>query len=195
MTSKMQFTSIPKNPLFHRGAAFRPIQQTTHAALRLARWLTGSLLCMVAMSSFAGGLKVGDAFPDFSGFKIEGKLPEMKNKVVLVDFWASWCAPCKAAFRAMDELQKTHGAQGLVIVAVNVDANRQDMEAFLKKKHVTFSVVRDAGQKLVEKVQASSMPTSYLLDRAGRIRFVHVGFHGDDTRKKYTQEIEALLKQ
>lgn len=205
----MQTNSSPPHPSFQSpcadDGALRPVQnawsqlkQTRRAptkALCLVRWLAGTLLCMLAVGAFAAGVKVGDVFPDFSGFKLEGKLPELKNKVVLVDFWASWCDPCKASFPAMEELQKKYGPQGFVILAVNVDEDRKDMETFLKKNPATFSVIRDAGQKLVERVQASTMPTSFLLDREGKIRFIHSGFHGEDTRKKYAQEIESLLKK
>ncbi len=153
-----------------------------------------SLLTGLPRSSAAAGVKVGDVFPDLSEYKLEGKLPDtLKNKVVLVDFWASWCAPCKASFPMMENLHKRCQERGLVIIAVNVDENRADMEAFLKKNTATFAIVRDATQKLVEKTGIATMPTSFLLDRDGKVRFVHSGFHGNETIKKYEQEIESLL--
>ena len=70
----------------------------------------------------AEGIKVGDTLPDLAAARLEGKLPDtFKGKVVLLDFWASWCDPCKASFPAMVELQKEYGPRGLVIIAVNVD--------------------------------------------------------------------------
>ena len=142
----------------------------------------------------AEGIKVGDTLPDLTAVKLEGKLPEtLKGKVVLLDFWASWCDPCKASFPAMEELQKQYGAQGLVIVAVNVDENRSDMEDFLKTHAVSFTVVRDARQKLVAEAGIATMPSSFLVDSAGTVRFVHAGFHGEETKKQYRQEIESLL--
>jgi thiol-disulfide isomerase/thioredoxin len=147
-------------------------------------------------SAVAAGVKVGDAFPDLATFKLEGKLPDsLKDKVVMIDFWASWCDPCRDSFPTMEELHKKHGPKGLVVIAVNVDENRRDMEAFLKKNPASFLVVRDAGQKLVEKAAVATMPSSFLIDREGKVRFVHAGYRGEETRKKYEQEIESLLKK
>lgn len=145
--------------------------------------------------ALGGGVKPGESFPDLAAFKLEGKLPEAtKGKVVLVDFWASWCEPCKQSFPVMEELHKRYAERGLVIIAVNVDENRPDMEAFLKKNIATFVVVRDANQKLVEKTGIATMPSSFLMDRDGKVRFVHTGFRGAETKKKYQEELELLLK-
>ncbi len=144
--------------------------------------------------AIADGIKIGDAMPDLTAVKLEGKPPDnLKGKVVLLDFWASWCDPCKASFPAMEELDKQYGPRGLVIVAVNVDENRADMEEFLKTHSVSFTVVRDAGQKLVAEAGIATMPSSFLVDQSGKVRFVHAGFHGEETRKQYRQEIESLL--
>jgi len=158
---------------------------------RSALFLTFALVSQC----LAGGIKPGDAFPDLGGFKLEGKLPDsIKGKVVLVDFWASWCEPCKQSFPVMEELQKHYGERGFIIVAVNVDENRADMEAFLKKNTASFVVMRDAGQKLVDKAGIATMPSSFLIDREGKVRFTHTGFRGAETKKKYEEEIESLLK-
>ena len=152
-------------------------------------------LTLFSSHAIAGSIKSGDAFPDLSGFKLEGKLPDStKGKVVLVDFWASWCEPCKQSFPVMEELHKRYAERGLVIIAVNVDENRADMEAFLKKNTASFTVMRDSGQKLVEKTGIATMPSSFLLDRDGKVRFTHTGFKGAETKKKYEEEIESLLK-
>jgi thiol-disulfide isomerase/thioredoxin len=146
--------------------------------------------------ALADGLKVGDALPDLTAVNLEGKLPEpLKGKVVLLDFWASWCDPCKESFPAMEELQKEYGPRGLVIIAVNVDENRSDMEDFLKKHIADFTVVHDAKEKLVAEAGIATMPSSFLVDQSGKIRFVHAGFHGSETVKEYRQEIESLLRK
>jgi len=140
-------------------------------------------------------IKVGDSFPDLAPYKLEGKLPDQtKDKVVLVDFWASWCGPCGQSFPAMEELQKKYGPQGFVIIAVNVDEKKRDMEDFLKDHHVSFIVVRDGKQKLVEKAGISTMPSSFLIDQHGKVVFAHSGFHGSETTKQYEREIESLLR-
>lgn len=142
----------------------------------------------------ADGIKVGDALPNLAAADLEGKLPDnLKGKVVLLDFWASWCDPCKASFPAMVELQKEYASRGLVIIAVNVDENRSDMQDFLKTHTATFTVVHDAKQELVGEAGISTMPSSFLVDRSGKVRFVHAGFHGEETVKEYRREIESLL--
>lgn len=143
-------------------------------------------------------LKVGDAFPDLGSFKLENAAPDTKGKVVLVDFWASWCGPCKQSFPALDELQKKYGSQGFVIIAVNEDEKKSDMDDFKKQHPVSFTMVRDAGaegKKLIEKVDVSSMPSSFLIDTTGKVRFAHSGFYGNKTKQEYAHEIETLLKK
>jgi thiol-disulfide isomerase/thioredoxin len=143
----------------------------------------------------ASKLKAGDAFPELSQFQLEGHLPEAtKGKVVLVDFWASWCAPCKASFPVMEELHQKFGKDGLLIIAINLDDKRDQMEEFLSKHPASFLIVRDASKKLVGAVNIPSMPASFILDRDGKVVSMHQGFHGDETRKQYRGEIEALLK-
>ena len=84
-----------------------------------------------------------------------------------------------------------------MIIAVNEDQKKSDMDHFLKENKVSFTAVRDAapdGKKLVDKVDVSTMPSTFIIDGAGKIRFVHNGFQGTDTKKKFEQEIESLLK-
>jgi thiol-disulfide isomerase/thioredoxin len=158
----------------------------------IAVFLATALLAVASQT----GLKVGDVLPDLAAYKLEGKLPDpVQGKVVLLDFWASWCEPCCLSFPVMEELQKRYGSRGLVIIAVNEDENRSDMENFLKKNPVSFAIVRDPGQKLVARAEVAAMPGSFVIDRQSRVRYVHVGFHGSKTSKQYQEEIEALLKQ
>jgi thiol-disulfide isomerase/thioredoxin len=165
---------------------------------RLLRILA-TALAGFALHTACAGTKVGDAFPDLAGFTLEGKLPdELKGKVVMVDFWASWCGPCADSFPAMSELAEKYAAKGLVVIAVNEDEKRADMEQFLERHKARFTVVRDGGRdgkKLVDKVGIAVMPTSFLLDRAGKVRFLHAGYHGAETKGKYAQEIERLLEE
>ena len=162
----------------------------------LLKKLTLTTLLAGIYLTVQAALKVGDAFPDLASFKLEGKLPDsLKGKVVIVDFWASWCGPCKDSFPVMNDLQKKYGDQGLVIIAVNVDEVASDMQDFLKENKAAFVVVRDAKQKLVEIAGIPTMPGSFIIDETGKVRFAHSGFHGDETRKQYEQEIESLLKK
>jgi thiol-disulfide isomerase/thioredoxin len=158
--------------------------------LAVATLLAGALITAQA------ALKVGDPLPDLTTFKLEGPLPDsLKGKVVIVDFWASWCGPCKESFPAMNDLQKKYGDKGLVIIAVNEDEERSDMQDFLKGNQATFVVVRDAKQKLVAQAGVKTMPSSFVIDGTGQVRFAHNGFHGSKTVKEYEDQIESLLKK
>lgn len=161
------------------------------------RWITGMALALFTLAGIAHAeIKVGDSLPDLRGFGLEGKLPDnLAGQVILLDFWASWCAPCKSSFPVMEEMHKDYGAKGLVVLAVDVDEKPADMQQFLKKYPVHFWVVRDGKQKLVARVDVPTMPTSLLVDRHGKVRYLHDGFHGAKTRQEYHEEIEKLLQE
>ena len=162
----------------------------------LLKKLTLLALAAGTMLTAHAALKVGDTMPDLTGFSLEGKLPDaLKGKVVIVDFWASWCGPCKDSFPVMNELQKKYSDKGVVFIAVNEDEEKSDMQDFLKANAATFTVVRDAKQKLVGVAGIQTMPSSFVFDETGKLRFTHNGFHGAQTRKEYEQQIESLLKK
>lgn len=139
---------------------------------------------------------VGDTFPALTAFDLEGTLPDLTGaKVVIVDFWASWCAPCKASFPVYDDLRKEFGARGVVIIAVNIDREVKAMTTFVARQQPGFAIVRDAGQKLVAAVAPPTMPTAFVLDSRGVVRAVHQGFHGEKTRREYIEEINRLLAE
>lgn len=142
----------------------------------------------------AGQPKVGDTFPNLSEYSLEGNLPDLKGKIVVVDFWASWCGPCKEAFPALKELHQKYREKGLVIVAVSVDTDRIDMDKFVAKQKPPFTIVRDQTTKLATQLDLGSIPTTFILDRAGKIREVHNGFYSNKTPKEYNAAIEQLLK-
>ena len=156
----------------------------------------GAVVALALLPVWAGeSLKVGDRFPDLKQFNLEGKLPEtLSGRVLLVDFWASWCGPCKASFPVLGDLQKQFGDRGLVVVAISVDEKASAMQGFLKKHPAGFTVVRDLDQRLVQAANVATMPTSFLVDRNGKICAVHNGFHGEETRNAYLREIESLVE-
>jgi cytochrome c biogenesis protein CcmG/thiol:disulfide interchange protein DsbE len=121
-------------------------------------------------------------------------LDSLHGKVVLVDFWASWCGPCLQSFPWMNDLHTRHGGDGLVIVAVNVDQDRALADAFLKKIPPQFRVEYDAAGSLAQQFGVEAMPTSFLIDRAGRVRVRHAGFR-EKHREDREQQIVQLLKE
>jgi thiol-disulfide isomerase/thioredoxin len=138
----------------------------------------------------------GSTFPVLTSAGLVGApLPDTSGRVVLVDFWASWCAPCKASFPAYTRLQAAYADRGLAVIAVSVDESPDAFAAFVAKMKPGFVTVHDAGQKLVGAVRVPTMPTSYLVDRSGKVRFVHAGFHGDQTERELRREIDTLLAE
>ena len=95
----------------------------------------------------------------------------------------------------MPRIQADYAARGLVVVAVSVDDRTVDYEGFLKKFHPSFATLLDQQKQLVSKVKVPAMPTSYVLGRDGRVRFVHAGFHGSATEKELRTQVETLLAE
>ncbi len=101
-------------------------------------------------------------------------------KLVLLDFWASWCAPCRQSFPFMQSLQQRYGAQGLRVVAVSLDARAEDAQRFLDQRQPDFALWHDPQARLVVDYPVQVMPTSFLLDAQGRVLHRHSGFRAAD---------------
>jgi thiol-disulfide isomerase/thioredoxin len=120
------------------------------------------------------------------------RLTDLKGHVVLIDFWASWCLPCKASFPKLDMLYRDLHPRGLDVLAINVDERRSDATAFLQAQPHVMPVLFDPNGQTPEAFAVRGMPTSVVLDRAGIIRFTHVGYT-EKTVDLYRNEIERLL--
>ncbi|HVE48081.1 MAG TPA: TlpA disulfide reductase family protein [Casimicrobiaceae bacterium] len=159
--------------------------------MRIKALLTVFALSVVVTTS-ACALTLGDAAPPLvlptaSGETVE--LAKLRGKVVYVDFWASWCGPCRRSFPWMNAMLSTYREQGLEIVAVNVDKKREDAEKFLSVSPARFTIVYDHSGSTPAAWQVKAMPTSYLVDSKGTIVLVEGGFR--DERKA---EIEARIR-
>jgi len=149
-----------------------------------------------ATAASRAAVKVGEPFPALSEFGLVGDVPvSLEGKVTLIDFWASWCAPCKASFPALDAIQRERGPQGLRVIGVSVDEKPSQYRSFLKKLAPSFLTLHDAEQRLVKAVVVPSMPTTYLLDRRGIVRYIHNGFHGANTVKALNEQLTSLLTE
>ncbi len=126
--------------------------------------------------------------------EFELAMSKNKGKVVYVDFWASWCVPCRKSFPWMNAMQSKHQKQGFVVLSINLDANTALAEKFLKKIPANFDVIYDAKGLLAKKFQLKGMPSSYLFNRQGKIISAHNGFNGKK-QLKFEQEIAIALER
>ena len=152
---------------------------------------------MVVLS--AAAQKIHDRAPEFSGASHEGKtirLSDFAGKVVLLDFWASWCGPCKQELPFLIEQYSLNKDSGFVVHAVNVDKEAKNMNKFLAGLAVKpeFPIVHDPQSKICPLYELEGMPTSVLIDRKGIIRFRHVGFK-PETKGDLVKEINALVRE
>lgn len=139
-------------------------------------------------------LEAGGPAPELSlpGLKEAVSLAGLKGKVVYVDFWASWCGPCRQSFPFMNELQARYRAQGLEIVGVNLDAKREDADKFLSDVPAQFSVAFDAKGDSARRFEVKGMPSSFLVGRDGKLLAVHRGFKDADRPRIEASIVQAL---
>jgi cytochrome c biogenesis protein CcmG, thiol:disulfide interchange protein DsbE len=116
-------------------------------------------------------------------------IAELRGKVVWLDFWASWCGPCRQSFPWMEAMQQRYGAQGLQVVAVNLDAKPEAARRFLAEHRASFMVAFDHSGDSARRYSVRAMPTSVLIGAGGHVRTVHAGFRADDR-----DALEAALR-
>lgn len=119
---------------------------------------------------------------------------QLRGKVVYVDFWASWCGPCAQAFPFMNSLDREFRERGLQIVGINLDEHQADAHRFLAKHAVSFRLAADPGGDCPRRFGVRAMPSSYLIDRNGVVRYEHVGFRIGETGG-LRQVLEQLLAE
>jgi thiol-disulfide isomerase/thioredoxin len=119
-------------------------------------------------------------------------LASHKGKVVYLDFWASWCKPCRESFPWMNGLLSKYPADKFTVITINLDAESSEMQRFLGKIPAQFDIYHDASGSIAEKFQLEGMPTSYLIDASGKVVSKHIGFYTSKIGE-YENEIEELL--
>jgi len=116
-------------------------------------------------------------------------LSDFKGKLVYLDFWASWCIPCRKSFPWMNKMHEKYKTKGLEVIAVNLDKDSQLVSQFLKKYPALFKVAYDSSGDTAEQFKVKGMPTSFLINREGKLISVHMGF-----RKKDMAKLENLIQ-
>ena len=172
-------------------------RQAERFSHRCVRTLASGLGGLVFVVSVASALAPGDTppaidMPDQAGKKVD--LEELEGKVILIDFWASWCGPCREEMPVLQAFHEKYAADGLVIIGVNIDSSLKKMNKFLERAPVSFRIVRDPKLAVASRYEPPTMPSSYFISRDGRIRFLHAGFSKEDA-PGFEARIKTLLAE
>ena len=162
--------------------------------MKLASLIATVCLCMPVLSH---AVAVKDVAPDFTLKSLDGKntrLKEYRGQVVLINFWASWCGPCRQEMPLLERIDQRYKDAGFTVLGVNVEGKVGPAKEVATKAGVSFPVLVDEGQKVSQMYALESMPSSVILDRDGVIRYVHRGYKPGD-EAKYLEVVKQLLSQ
>ncbi len=161
----------------------------------MKQFITAAILAFLSFSVSAKDLS-GKA-PEFSAKTLTGetvKLSDYKGKVVMINFWASWCGPCRQEMPLLEEMSKEMEKAGFVLLGLNIDEEVGDAKDFLKTSPVTFPVLLDPEGKVAELYQVQTMPSSFFIDRKGNLSHLHSGYKPGE-EDDYRKVIKKLLAQ
>ncbi len=159
------------------------------------KWIT--LALTIALSTSAQADNIEGQAPDFTLSSNQGKnlrLSDYRGEVVLINFWASWCAPCRAEMPVLEDLQQRYKMLGFTVFGVNVDANKDEADDLLADISVSFPILYDSENQISALFDVDAMPTSILVDRDGNMRFLHRGYK-DGYGDIYEEQIKALVRE
>ena len=160
-------------------------------------WLRAVIVGALAGSTaFAGG-STGKPAPDFTlASRAGGKvgLAQLRGQVVMINFWASWCGPCRQEMPLLDKMYKKYRPLGFTLVGVNVEPDAAGADGYLKTTPVTYPILLDRDNKVSALYDVSAMPSSVIVDRKGRVRYVHHGYKPGD-ENEFLSQIRTLVKE
>ncbi len=163
--------------------------------MKAMRWFVPLLLGLLATQASAVGLK--DQAPDFTLKSLEGanmRLEEYRGQVVLINFWASWCGPCRQEMPILDRLHHRYEDTGFAVLGVNVEGEAAPAQEIVDKTNVTFPILIDDGQKVSEMYNLEAMPSTVVVDRDGVVRYIHRGYKPGD-EAKYVEVVKQLIRE
>lgn len=163
---------------------------------RLSLLLASGLLILgLAPAAFAVSLQ--ESAPDFTLKSLDGgnlRLDEYRGQVVLINFWASWCGPCRQEMPLLDRLHQRYEDTGFAVLGVNVEGEVAPAREIVDKTNVSFPVLIDEGQLVSELYKLEAMPSTVVVDRDGRIRYIHRGYKPGD-EAKYVEVVKELIRE
>ncbi len=155
------------------------------------------VMALVVSSTAFAGVGKGQRAPEFSLPSLKGpavSLASHKGQVVLIDFWAQWCEPCKKELPQLEKLSREYAARGVVVLAVNIDKQRDNAERMAKQLGLTLDVLLDPAGSVAGSYDLPKMPTSFVVDKKGIVRYVNEGFDGPQDVARFKQELDELTK-
>jgi len=165
---------------------------------RTRRDVCGLLLLATALS--IAPVLAGDATAPAAEFALTSRTGEvvslsgLKGQVVLINFWATWCGPCRKEMPLLEQIQKKYASLGFTMLGVNVEEDTTMMDAFLKDVPVTFPILLDPANGVSKLYNVSAMPSTVIVDRKGNIRYIHQGYKAGD-ESKYQDMIRQLIRE
>ncbi|MBE9568834.1 MAG: TlpA family protein disulfide reductase [Proteobacteria bacterium] len=154
----------------------------------------------VILLSIVGFLGSSNAYSvEAPDFKLQGpqkqiNLKDYRGQIVYIDFWASWCQPCRKSFAWMNKMQSLYGEEGFTIIAINLDEDTAKADKFLKKIPANFDIAYDPRGRTAQSYSVKAMPSSYLINKRGEVVHANRGFRGNDEDKLETK-IRGLIRQ
>ena len=165
--------------------------------MRMIRPLLAAVLATACLAATAAAPLANAVAPDFTLRGADGRnvrLDELRGQVVLVNFWATWCGPCREEMPRLDTLYQKYRKSGFVLLGVNVDDDPHTALATAAKLGVSFPVLFDTDKKVSKLYDLGTMPSTVVIDRDGKLRFTHRGYR-DGVEGDYDQQIRGLLKE
>lgn len=191
-----QGAMVSETPPMQLHAARRHAPRERSLALRRLAATAIVALAALATAPAAAPVASGAPAPPCAAPLLDGgrvvSVAELRGKVVYLDFWASWCGPCRQSFPFMNELQTELGDKGLSILAVSVDKVADDARRFVQSFPARFTTALDTAGNCPAAYGLQGMPSSYLIDRGGAVRAIHVGFREKDREDIRRQVQDAL---
>ena len=166
---------------------------------RLQAFLRPALVALLAvgLAGPAMAVTIQDDAPDFTLKSLEGsnlRLEEYRGQVVLINFWASWCGPCRQEMPLLDRLHQRYVDTGFAVLGINVEGEEAPARELIDRIPVTFPVLIDEGQLVSELYKLEAMPSTVVVDRDGVVRYIHRGYKPGD-EAKYVEVVKELIRE
>ena len=165
--------------------------------MKIRKLFLGLALCAVAAGSLASSGLTGQPAPDFALKSSTGenlRLSEFRGDVVMINFWATWCGPCRQEMPLLDELYTRYERVGFNLLGVNIDDDSSRAMAMIDELGVNFPVLFDARKEVSKMYDVGSMPVTVIVDRTGNVRYVHQGYK-PGYEEKYLDQVRSLLRE